>query len=518
MMNWVTDHRALFVQWGNAVANVFRSVVVVAKSLWGIFKNVIDALANSFQKALGTNFHSFDELLNVLSFKISAIIIYMNLLVERMDVDLSKAFDWILGQGKQIINSFTELLRDLADSAVNTGAIQASMELLKAAVEGFTSVLTDGFITNLTKLIHLVFNPNLKGDNMTTALNSVKNLINVLVPTVNSALGALTDGFVSGASEIMTPLRRVIDNLTNMMLDINTEEGQKAFKALGNIGGTALSGVVGLIETLSKSFESLVGNLFKKNDHGDSIGTVMESLSGSFNSFTNIVGSITEGFFSGFVGSLNSIMTPIGSLFDTMKGLLELIEGKDKGGGLGAAFNVLGKLLGTSFLIAITNIATVFESIFTTIKNIVDTVEIFGSDTIKGFDKVPAIIKAIGENNANYFKREKGLYVNVFKSFDFFKEPYNGQMPESSESLHDAIITKTGRIIKTDPDDTIIAVKNLFGGKETKTTNAPITINFGNTYVTVTEGNAERAGQNYGRSFVESFMQSISTQMLREGY
>jgi hypothetical protein len=55
--------------------------------------------------------------------------------------------------------------------------------------------------------------------------------------------------------------------------------------------------------------------------------------------------------------------------------------------------------------------------------------------------------------------------------------------------VHDAIITKTGQVIRTDPDDNIYAKKGGMGGT--------VNMNFGNFTFNVTEGNARNAGQNF---------------------
>jgi len=53
MLDWVRDHRALFVKWGQTVANVFSVAMGFAKNLWGILKSLFDMLWTVVKKFVG---------------------------------------------------------------------------------------------------------------------------------------------------------------------------------------------------------------------------------------------------------------------------------------------------------------------------------------------------------------------------------------------------------------------------------------------------------------------------------
>ena len=65
---------------------------------------------------------------------------------------------------------------------------------------------------------------------------------------------------------------------------------------------------------------------------------------------------------------------------------------------------------------------------------------------------------------------------------------------QPSTKVNDAIITKDGKVIHTDPQDNIIATKNLSGAGGRSVN---LSMNFGNFNFTVTEGNARNAGANF---------------------
>lgn len=73
MLDWVRDHRTLFAKWGQTVADTIKTVIVVAKKLWNVLKDVSKMLTDSIQKGLGTNFKSIDEFMNVLSVKLTVV-------------------------------------------------------------------------------------------------------------------------------------------------------------------------------------------------------------------------------------------------------------------------------------------------------------------------------------------------------------------------------------------------------------------------------------------------------------
>lgn len=75
MLDWVRDHRTLFAKWGQIVTSVIKTVVTVAKNLWNVLKDVSKMLTDSIQKGLGTNFRSINEFMDLLSVKLSVVVL-----------------------------------------------------------------------------------------------------------------------------------------------------------------------------------------------------------------------------------------------------------------------------------------------------------------------------------------------------------------------------------------------------------------------------------------------------------
>jgi hypothetical protein len=354
MMDWVRDNRAQFVKWGVAISNVFRTVVIVVKTLWDVMKQLVEVVANSFQKAFKTNFKSFDEFVNVLSFKISAVIIFLGMLAKELVKDFKPAFDWIIDMGASIIDFFLKL---------------------------------------------------------------------------------------------------------------------------GTAWATA-------------------------NKNGDSLWTLMDKLKTTMSILANAVKAAWEGFKEGFLSSsITQAMTPLNNMADTLNRLLGILGLKDTEG-LRGAFSGLGFVLGTVLQGDLVYVSTIFDGLVTTLGTLVSLLEIIQKLST---GDVAGAWKKFGEIGDEWKKFGARTATNA-----------SSVMPgkQSKTNVKDAIITKDGRIIHTDPDDTLIAAKNLTGGKrESASMNVPI----GPFYVTVTEGDAEQAGRNFGLGLAYSFRNNVSSARLAEG-
>jgi hypothetical protein len=239
MMDWVRDNRALFVKWGSTISNVFRAVVVTVKILWDVMKSLVDVIANSFQKAFNTNFKSFDEFVNVLSFKVSAVIIYFGMLAKQLVKDFTPAFEWIIQMGASVIDFFIRLGKAWGSANEN-------------------------------------------GDSLWTLMDKLKTTMSILSGAVQAAWEGFKEGFLSSSfTQAMTPLNQMADTLNRLLgiLGLNNTEGLRgAFSGLGMIIGTVLQGALAAVSTifdgLVTTFDTLISMLeiVQKIANGDWAG------------------------------------------------------------------------------------------------------------------------------------------------------------------------------------------------------------------------------------------------------
>lgn len=136
MLDWTRDHRTTFLKWGTVVANVFRTLIVVAKSLWTGLMKIVKVLTDSFQKAFKTNFRTLDEFLNVLSFKISAVAIFLGML---------------LGEAAKMLEPLIQGLADLI-----AGVLEFAGAVGEGFLKGFDADVIDRMVTALGEMLSAV--------------------------------------------------------------------------------------------------------------------------------------------------------------------------------------------------------------------------------------------------------------------------------------------------------------------------------------------------------------------------
>lgn len=233
MLDWTRDSRALFVRWGATVANVFGAAVTTAKVLWDVFKDLVAAVGDSFQKAFHTNFKTFDEFLNVLSFKVSAVIIYLGMASKELVADLAPAFDWVMNVGETVVSFFVRLAQAW------TGA-------------------------------------NDQGKSLGTVMEKIGGAVKLIAGFIEAAAEGFEAGFLPAVRNAMTPIDSLAGSLERMLktLGFGDKDGIRgAFSSLGSILGTAL---VGTLSAVAALFDGLVTTLGTLAQLAKVVGAIFE--------------------------------------------------------------------------------------------------------------------------------------------------------------------------------------------------------------------------------------------------
>lgn len=229
MLDWVRDHRALFAKWGQAVADVLKTVIDVGKTLWNTLKDVVEILTNSLQKGLGTSFKSLDEFISVLQVKIAFVTLLIGDVIKEMFNKISPTFEYVVEKGSEILNFFTSLASSW-----------------------------------------LSLNGN--GDSLITVLDKVYQIFDKIVHAVGDSLVGFFEGLMSPLKNLMTPLDNIVDSflrLLNVFGEDNSSGLRSVFKWLGNFAGNtlviafeelawAIDTIVVGIQTLAQSGKLLV--------------------------------------------------------------------------------------------------------------------------------------------------------------------------------------------------------------------------------------------------------------------
>lgn len=140
MLNWVRDHRTLFVQWGQVIANVFR----VLKVGFDVIVRVVKQFAESFMKnikgALKLGTSDLISFVNLLLFKIATVFIYLQSILMPLMEPLGELI-------AKVAISFQQLAQGFADGfgkSFDVTWLNSLVEQLSALFDLFTGSKKEG--------------------------------------------------------------------------------------------------------------------------------------------------------------------------------------------------------------------------------------------------------------------------------------------------------------------------------------------------------------------------------------
>ena len=195
LLDWVRDHRTLFVQWGSLVVSVFKTAVMVAKGLYSALKSIVDAIAPRFKQVFSGGFM---DTMNLFLAKVAFIAAFI--------VDVIKS---IAGNVGGIINNVLDLAA-------------AVWDLVKGWLQA-----------------------NAQGDSFWTLVKALAVDLEKLVGFVVGLAKQFLGGFKDALGGVMTPLTNIaktIGSLVDAMKRLNDRTGvfSGTLRALGAVLGEAL--------------------------------------------------------------------------------------------------------------------------------------------------------------------------------------------------------------------------------------------------------------------------------------
>lgn len=107
MLNWVRDHRAMFVRWGQVIANVFRGIVTIVKGAVEAWTRIFKRLGEGISKVFGGASLSVEKILNILVFKIVAVMLFMQAIMEPVLNWVVDKLIMMLGWVKKFFDGFS---------------------------------------------------------------------------------------------------------------------------------------------------------------------------------------------------------------------------------------------------------------------------------------------------------------------------------------------------------------------------------------------------------------------------
>lgn len=285
MLDWVRDHRALFAKWGQAVADVLKTVIDVGKTLWNTLKDVAEILTNSLQKGLGTSFKSLDEFVSVLQVKIAFVTLLIGDVIKEMFNKISPTFEFVIEKGSEILNFFTSLASSW-----------------------------------------LSLNDN--GDSLVTVLDKVYQVFDKIVHIVGDSLAGFFEGLIPPLKNLMTPLDNVTDSFLRLLNVFGEDDDsglRSVFKWLGSFAGNtlivsfeelawAIDTIVTGIQTLAQSGKLLTdvfsGDWSKLGEDWEN----MKDIFGGYSKRTSATGQRQIDAFKGMFSIDDGIITKKGQI------------------------------------------------------------------------------------------------------------------------------------------------------------------------------------------------------------
>ena len=112
-LDWVRDNRAMFLRWGNVVANIFRTVFNLVKGVFNLLKRFWERVSSGIERVFGKTVNSMTELVNIALFKLTAIAEFILLSLQPVFDFIADLFISALKNVKAFINGFMTGLGDL---------------------------------------------------------------------------------------------------------------------------------------------------------------------------------------------------------------------------------------------------------------------------------------------------------------------------------------------------------------------------------------------------------------------
>lgn len=226
MLDWVRDSRGTFIRWGQALANVFRSVVSGVKTVISFIVSMSEKIAGFTKRIFGDQIKSVSEIFDLVSFKLATVIQFVSVLVGNMG---------------NIFASFFSGLGDIGGSL-------------------------SGIVENLLNFLKIFTEANSEGDSFTNILSTLANRFGEIVGFVTSMTDKFLDGFVPAVSEIMTPLQRVLDAVIGIQDAIfgatsDLVDWGALFETIGTVVGTGILKTFEFIATVLEEIEDTINSI-----------------------------------------------------------------------------------------------------------------------------------------------------------------------------------------------------------------------------------------------------------------
>lgn len=368
-----------------------------------------------------------------------------------------------LMEGERALIRFTTVLKDISQNI--GGKIAPALTTSLKLITPYIYKLADGF----TWLLGKAFTKK--------NLDMISGFFNSIGKIGGDLVGKGMDLF-NGGKDLFSKMFQGFSIDTEGWGNVLKDLGGGLLDGIGNLWDTLKPNLIAIGQSLVEVWETIEPDLLTLLEFWKT--NILPPLQSIFGSSVNILGKIIKKIiddFKWFYNFIRPIFKPLGKLFssffNTVSGIL---GGIDKGSNIGGIVNTLSNLstpisalktiieTTTSVLnVFKTKITETWQSIKDSFAKVWLTIDMGIDGFISGLMGIKIGKGTIGgilgysgpkykaENGWWKIKDEKGNYQYLGKNGGI------SQYPE--KRVNDAIITKTGHVVKTDPQDYIFAMK-----------------------------------------------------------
>jgi hypothetical protein len=217
-LNWVRDHRAMFVRWGGVLQSVFNMVVTGIKAAINILKPFYDAAMKFFKGIFGGTADSIDKIVNIMLFKISAVMIYLEAVLRPIMENLAHIMVKIAQSALSFAEGFGEAAIGMSNTWPMIKGLIEDLKLLSDALFGSG----EGWKT-MGKIIGYTVIPFLDG-----VLLLLRGIVLALttVAGMGGAIGSLVMGDKKGVTKSLDTVSQAWGGDTSAVTNKKIEDRQ----------------------------------------------------------------------------------------------------------------------------------------------------------------------------------------------------------------------------------------------------------------------------------------------------
>ena len=431
ILDWVRDNRAMFIKWGATLVNVFKGVVQIVKALWTGLKGIIDIFKPFVQNVVKGG---LQDIIDTLIIKV---LVLSGFLVKK----LQEIGTWL----SPIITMIAGIVGDAA--RIVWGALTGFFDAVKGLDVKSTILDLLGMLKELTG-----------SQGVQDLARSLGELAGVVVKEGWKMLSNFIEGiknstFIKGVTSLAEGVSKFIESIIKMGKESGAFDAlDKLFNAFGKLAG----------DTIGKALEAISSFLdgFRNNSSG--IGKTVQIIADAFTALMKAIDGLVnstnaKGLSKWFGEAFGSIVSGVGS---SVAGILNA-----------ASYSIAGFALAIEKMKAKTpaekqDIANQMAELEAGYKKRKAQNDVLGKEASMALG---ASIGIVGLNDAAELANLKAIAAG-YEAADSGK----GRLAAPIQTK-DAIITKDGKVIQTDPQDDIFAMKRGGNGGSSNSVSVSIT-------------------------------------------